>query len=110
MLDILKTIYDASEDKKGKNIRVLDISNLTIVADYFVLVSGTNYNQVQAIVDEIQDKVFETEKIHPLRVEGQAKGGWILVDFGNVVVHVFDEENRHFYDLDRIWSDAVQIA
>ena len=96
-----KAIYD----KKGQDIKVIDIHNVSVIADYFVIASGTNSNQVQAIVDNVEEQLgragFEAKQI-----EGNRNSSWILMDYGDVIVHVFDEENRLFYDLERIWRDG----
>ena len=95
----------AIDDKKGQDIKVIDIHNVSVIADYFVIASGTNSNQVQAIVDNVEEQLgragFEAKQI-----EGNRKSSWILMDYGDVIVHVFDEENRLFYDLERIWRDG----
>lgn len=95
----------AIDDKKGQGIKIIDIHNVSVIADYFVIASGTNSNQVQAIVDNVEEQLgragFEAKQI-----EGNRNSSWILMDYGDVIVHVFDEENRLFYDLERIWRDG----
>lgn len=95
----------AIDDKKGQDIKIIDIHNVSVIADYFVIASGTNSNQVQAIVDNVEEQLgragFEAKQI-----EGNRNPSWILMDYGDVIVHVFDEENRLFYDLERIWRDG----
>ena len=95
----------AIDDKKGQDIKIIDIHNVSVMADYFVIASGTNSNQVQAIVDNVEEQLgragFEAKQI-----EGNRNSSWILMDYGDVIVHVFDEENRLFYDLERIWRDG----
>lgn len=95
----------AIDDKKGQDIKVIDIHNVSVIADYFVIASGTNSNQVHAIVDNVEEQLgragFEAKQI-----EGNRNSSWILMDYGDVIVHVFDEENRLFYDLERIWRDG----
>ena len=95
----------AIDDKKGQDIKVIDIHNVSVIADYFVIASGTNSNQVQAIVDNVEEQLgragFEAKQI-----EGNRNSSWILMDYGDAIVHVFDEENRLFYDLERIWRDG----
>lgn len=95
----------AIDDKKGQDIKIIDIHNISVIADYFVIASGTNSNQVQAIVDNVEEQLgragFEAKQI-----EGNRNSSWILMDYGDVIVHVFDEENRLFYDLERIWRDG----
>ena len=95
----------AIDDKKGQDIKIIDIHNISVIADYFVIASGTNSNQVQAIVDNVEEQLgragFEAKQI-----EGNRNSSWILMDYGDVIVHVFDEEKRLFYDLERIWRDG----
>ena len=95
----------AIDDKKGQDIKVIDIHTVSVIADYFVIASGTNSNQVQAIVDNVEEQLgragFEAKQI-----EGNRNSSWILMDYGDVIVHVFGEENRLFYDLERIWRDG----
>ena len=95
----------AIDDKKGQDIKIIDIHNVSVIADYFVIASGTNSNQVKAIVDNVEEQLgragFEAKQI-----EGNRNSSWILMDYGDVIVHVFDEENRLFYDLERIWRDG----
>ena len=95
----------AIDDKKGQDIKIIDIHNVSVIADYFVIASGTNSNQVQAIVDNVEEQLgragFEAKQI-----EGNRNSSWIVMDYGDVIVHVFDEENRLFYDLERIWRDG----
>mgnify|MGYP002660873391 CR=1 FL=1 len=98
----------AIDDKKGQDIKIIDIHNVSVIADYFVIASGTNSNQVQAIVDNVEEQLgragFEAKQI-----EGNRNSSWILMDYGDVIVHVFDEENRLFYDLERIWRDGKDL-
>ena len=106
MIDLQKKldiIIKACEDKKGIDIKVLDIAKLTPIADYFVIVSGTSSTHVMSIADEVADKMFEagTEEIIK---EGYQSGRWTLLDFNDIIVHVFHKEEREFYDLERLWS------
>ena len=107
-LEMAKLACRALDDKKGKDIKVIDIHELSVIADYFVIASGTNSNQVQAIVDNVEEQLgragFEAKQI-----EGNRNSSWILMDYGDVIVHVFDEENRLFYDLERIWRDGKEL-
>ncbi|MCR5404827.1 MAG: ribosome silencing factor [Butyrivibrio sp.] len=100
---------DALEDRKGEDVRVIDISNISTLADYFIIAAGTNHNQVQALADNVQEKLGRSGYITK-NVEGYESAHWILLDFGDIIVHVFDSENRLFYDLERIWRDGKQIS
>lgn len=106
---ILNTIYNAIDDKKGGNTRILDISAITTISDYFIITSGNNYNQVRAIADNVEEELLKKHGMRPERVEGYNNGEWILLDYIDYVIHVFDREQRHFYDIERIWSDGKEI-
>lgn len=98
----------ALEDKKGEDIRVIDISEISVLADYFVIASGSSNSQVTALVDHVEEKMHKAGYIQKQR-EGQNSGTWVLLDYGDIIVHVFDTESRSFYNLERIWSDGKQI-
>ena len=102
------TLARALDSKKGKNIRVLEINNVTTLADYFVLCTGTSAPQLKALADA-GEKAMKEAGILPHHIEGHRGGTWILQDYGDVVVHLFDTEARAFYDLDRLWQDAVEV-
>lgn len=103
----LAIITKACEDKKGIDVNVLNISNLTTIADYFVITSGNSSNQVMAIADEIEEKMSEAgfEKIG---TEGYQSGRWILLDYGDILAHIFHKDEREFYNLERLWSDTKE--
>ena len=100
---------DALEDRKGEDVRVIDISEISTLADYFIIAGGTNLNPVQAMADNVQE-VLGRAGYMTKNVEGYESGNWILLDFGDIIVHVFDNENRLFYDLERIWRDGKNIT
>lgn len=106
---ILNTIYNAIDDKKGGNTRILDISAITTISDYFIVTSGNNYNQVRAIADNVEEELLKKHGMRSERVEGYNNGEWILLDYIDYVIHVFDREQRLFYDIERIWSDGKEI-
>ncbi len=106
---ILNTIYNAIDDKKGGNTRILDISAITTISDYFIVTFGNNYNQVRAIADNVEEELLKKHGMRPERVEGYNNGEWILLDYIDYVIHVFDREQRLFYDIERIWSDGKEI-
>lgn len=101
-------LAQAMDSKKGKDIRVLETDGVTTLADYFVLCSGSSAPQLKALADA-GEKAMKENGILPHHVEGHRGGTWILQDYGDVVVHVFDKEARAFYDLDRLWADAKTI-
>ena len=101
-------LAQAMDSKKGKDIRVLETDGVTTLADYFVLCSGSSAPQLKALADA-DEKAMKDHGILPHHVEGHRGGTWILQDYGDVVVHVFDKEARAFYDLDRLWADAKTV-
>ena len=105
---ITKIAFDALEDKKGVNIKVIDISSISILADYFIIAGGTNENQVKALADNVEEKLAEDE-IMPKQIEGYDNANWILMDYQDVIIHIFNEQDRLFFDLERIWSDGQLV-
>ena len=101
-------LAQAMDSKKGKDIRVLETDGVTTLADYFVLCSGSSAPQLKALADA-GEKAMKDHGVLPHHVEGHRGGTWILQDYGDVVVHVFDKEARAFYDLDRLWADAKTV-
>lgn len=98
-------IAAAASEKKASNIVILDLQGISMVADYFVICSANSITQVQAIADNMDEKLRELG-INPLRREGYREARWVLLDFGSCIAHVFVEEDRRFYDLERLWSEA----
>lgn len=107
-MEMARIIYDALEDKKGEDIKVLNISEVSVLADYFVITSGNSDSQVKALVDSVEEKMHKNG-FELKQQEGNASGTWVLLDYGDVIVHVFDKENRLFYNLERIWSDGKTV-
>ncbi len=103
-----KIICHALEEKKGMDIKVIDIHEVSVLADYFIIASASNPNQLLAMKDEVEEKLYE-KKIHPKAIEGNRDSSWILMDYQDVVVHLFPQDQRIFYDLERIWRDGVMI-
>jgi len=101
-------IAKAVDSKKGKDILVLETDGVTSLCDYFVLCSGTSAPQLKALGDAAE-KAMKDNDIVPHHIEGHRGGTWILQDYGDVVVHLFSEEAREFYDLDRLWQDATKV-
>ena len=98
----------ALDSKKGLDIKVLETGHLTTLADYFVICTATSTTQVKALADVCEKKLKDTGG-PPHQVEGHRGGSWILLDFSSVVVHIFMDETRKFYDLERLWSDAAEV-
>lgn len=97
------------DKKKGRDIQLLEIRNLSTLGDYFILASGNSNTQVKALSDDVDDEMNKQFKVNPLRIEGQQAAQWILMDYGDVMVHIFQDEARSFYDLERLWRDAPQV-
>lgn len=106
--EMAQLAYKAMDDKKADNIKVIDISDLTPIADYFVICSGNNPSQIDAIVDNVADTLGRAG-YHARQNEGVRNSGWILMDYTDIVVHVFTREDRMFYDLERIWGDGIVV-
>ena len=98
----------ALEEKKATEIRVIDISEVSVLADYFIIANGSNRPQMQAMSDEVSEKMEKAGAVLK-QVEGYANASWILMDFGDVIVHIFGEQDRLLYDLERIWRDGKQM-
>lgn len=94
------------QGKKAKDINVIDIRGISVLADYFIICSGTSTTHIKAIADELGQKASE-EGINHIHLEGYNSARWILVDYGDIVVHIFHEEDRSFYNLERLWSDGI---
>lgn len=106
--EMAKIAIRALEDKKAEDIKIIDISNVSVIADYFIIANGTNTNQIQALSDNVEEHLGK-EGCFPRQIEGYRNANWILMDFQDVIIHIFDKENRLFYDLERIWRDGVLI-
>ena len=107
--EVAAKVVAALEDKKGIDIRILKIADVTTLADYFVICTGSSNTQVNALCDSVEKAMDEAGEDMVSR-EGHRSGTWVLLDYSSVVVHVFTEETRKFYDLERLWNDAVEIG
>jgi len=105
---ILQSIAQACDDKQGENIVALDMQNVSLVADYFLICHASNQRKVQAIARSIQD-VLQDHDIQINHIEGLEQGRWVIIDTGTVLCHIFEEEERLFYHLERLWGDADTI-
>jgi ribosome-associated protein len=103
------TIAQAADDRKGADILLLNVADVSYLADYFVVVTGFSNVQVRAIANSIEEKVEEEWQRSPLRKEGQSEGTWVLMDYGDVIVHIFQPKERTFYNLEAFWGHAEQI-
>ncbi|AKL95115.1 iojap-like ribosome-associated protein [Clostridium aceticum] len=106
--DLVAKVVKSIDDKLGQNITVLDLNGITTLCDYFVITSTPSIRQVKAITDEIQDRL-EEEGIYVLHREGYTSGRWVLLDYGDIVIHILYKEDREFYNIEGIWKDAVTI-
>lgn len=104
----VKEIYKAVDDKLGIDIRVIDITKISVLADYLVIAGGNNKSQVQAIVDNVTESL-DKQDVHTRHVEGYASVNWILLDYNDIIVHIFNQEDRLFYDLERLWQDGKTV-
>ncbi|MYV05133.1 ribosome silencing factor [Furfurilactobacillus milii] len=105
---MLEVAVKAGDAKRAEDIVALDVEQVSLVADYFAIMNGGSKRQVQAITQAILDAEGEAG-VTVRRVEGKAEGTWVLLDFGDIVVHIFQEEQRHYYDLEKLWSDAPMV-
>ncbi|MDR2502056.1 MAG: ribosome silencing factor [Oscillospiraceae bacterium] len=106
--EIMECAVRALDNKKALDIKVLKTLDLTILADYFIICTANNTTQIKTLSDELE-KVLKEKGEPPLRTEGYRSGGWVLTDFGSVIVHIFMKELREFYNLERLWGDAEEI-
>lgn len=103
------SIAQAADDRKGANITLLRVADVSYLADYFVIVTGFSSVQVRAIARSIEEKVETEWQQQPLRIEGQLEGNWVLIDYGDVIAHIFMPNEREFYSLEAFWGHAEQI-
>ena len=108
MEECLKIIYKALDDKKAEDICIIDIHEISPMADYFVIANGTNINQVHALADNVSEELAKL-KVMTKQTEGYSAGNWILMDYGDIIIHLFDKESRSYYDLERIWKDGKVV-
>lgn len=105
----VKAIVNALDSKKGIDISVLRVEELTTLTEYFVLCTATSAPQVRALAEEVEFRLKTDLEIMPHHIEGQPQSGWVLLDYGFALVHVFDEKARDFYGLEKLWKDAIKI-
>lgn len=112
LLDTTERVREAvaaADDRKAVDLKVLHLQKVSDFTDYFLICSGTSERQVQAIADAVQEKL-RAARVRPLHVEGYNRGQWVLIDYGDLVVHIFQEEPRRFYALERLWGDAPEVT
>lgn len=106
--EMAKAACHALSEKKAEDIRIIDISEISPLADYFIIATGTNTNQIQAMVDAVDESLAKAG-YHAKQIEGNRNSSWILMDYSDIIVHIFSREDRLFYDLERIWTDGKRI-
>jgi ribosome-associated protein len=109
MRDLLVAAAKAASDKKGEDTIILEVGAVLAITDAFVITSGANSRQVRTIAEEVERRIDETGGSKPLRIEGLDDARWVLMDYGDFVVHVFLDDVRRYYDLERLWSDAPRV-
>jgi ribosome-associated protein len=100
---------EAAAEKKAENVMAIEVAELLVVTDFFVIATGRTDTQVKAIADEVEHQMLERGKIKPIGREGTSEGKWILLDYGDLVIHVFQPEERQFYRLEKLWGDAPRV-
>jgi len=108
--DVAKKICKYMDDKKARDILMIDIEDRSVVADCFVIASGRSDQQVRSIADEVEDKMEADNSLTLLRKEGYREGRWIVLDYGDILVHIFHQEEREHYDLERLWADGENVT
>lgn len=109
MLEVVKKAVQALEDKKAEDIKVIDIGEVSSIADYFIIANGSNANQLAAMKDAVDEAMYKAG-IEAKQVEGNNNSTWILIDYNDIIVHLFSKEDRLFYDLERIWKDGKVVT
>ncbi|GAB4555041.1 MAG: hypothetical protein OHK0023_25800 [Anaerolineae bacterium] len=107
--DLARLIIDLISDRKGENMLMMDLRQVSIIADYFVIASANSDRQLGAITEHVRDEVKKQTRAVPLRVEGRGESGWILMDYGDVIVHLFLPQTRAYYDLEGLWREAPVV-
>lgn len=107
-LECVKIAVKALDDKKAEDIKVIDIQGISSIADYFIIANGTNNNQLAAMKDSVEEELYKND-IHVKQIEGNNSSTWILMDYQDVIIHLFSTEDRHFYDIERIWRDGKEL-
>lgn len=109
-VEIARSIVDILTEGMGTDVLLLDLSGITIIADYFVIATGNSERQIRALANNVRQKIKEEYATLPLSVEGEADAGWVLMDYGGTVVHLFSERQRNRYRLEELWSEARTVV
>lgn len=107
--EMVKIAVEALQEKKGEDVKVIDIHEVSVLADYFIIADGSNVNQVQSMADNVEEMLGKAG-YECRQIEGYNTANWVLMDYGDIIVHVFCREDRLFYDLERIWRDGKTIV
>lgn len=107
--EIARNAFMLLDEKKAIDIKVIDISKISVIADYFIITGGANERQVKALADNVEEKLGK-EGVSPRSIEGYHNANWILMDYGDVIIHIFNQEDRLFYDLEKIWLDGQSVS
>ena len=107
--EMVKLAVQALQDKKGEDVKIIDIREISVLADYFVIASGSNGNQVQAMADNVEEMLGKAGYVSA-QIEGYDSANWILMDYKDIIVHIFCREDRLFYELERIWRDGKTVV
>lgn len=106
--ELAKAAYQYLDEKKATDIKIIDISKISVIADYFLIAGGSNARQIKALADNVEEKLGK-DGVVPKSIEGYQNANWILMDYADVVIHIFNEEDRLFYNLEKIWLDGKLI-
>jgi ribosome-associated protein len=109
-LDLARKAVDIIAEKKGADILLLDITPISLLTDYFIVASGDSERQINAIVDGIKSKVKAELRTNPLHVDGKPDSGWVVMDYGGIIIHIFSPEARSYYRLEELWDDARVVV
>lgn len=107
--EMLKLIYDTLDDKFGEDIQIINIDKISTLCEYFVIVNGTSTTHVKALAGNLEEKMKEAG-YELFNAEGIRGNSWLLLDYSDVVIHIFDKENRDFYNLERLWNDGIKVS
>lgn len=106
--ELARLAVEALEDKKVEDLKIIDVSDVSIMTDYFIIGSGSSQTQVKALANNVEEKLREV-KVHPRQIEGYQSSRWVLMDFNDIIVHIFYSEDRLFYNLEKIWMDGKLV-
>ena len=107
--DLALEICDFLYEKKGENVQVLDVAHLTSITEYFVIASARNTIQCRSLAEDLEEHILESDQMEPRRKEGYRDSRWVVLDYSSVIVHIFHEQEREFYNLERLWSDGENL-